>query len=68
MKMKSRSSAKKRVRITATGKVKIMKASRRHLLQQKSKKQKRLGKTGKIIENSACFKYHIQRALPYLGK
>ena len=44
MKPKSNSAIKKRVRITGTGKVKIQKSCRNHLLMQKSKKQKNLGK------------------------
>ncbi|MDP2691046.1 MAG: 50S ribosomal protein L35 [bacterium] len=67
MKIKSRSSAKKRVRLTGTGKIKVMKVGRRHLLQQKSKKQKRLGKAGKIVELSPTFKYQVIKALPYLS-
>jgi large subunit ribosomal protein L35 len=65
MKIKSRSSFKKRIRITGTGKIKVMKAARRHLLQQKSKKQKRLGKTGKAIISSQTFNYQVKKALPY---
>ena len=64
MKIKSRSSAKKRVRFTGTGKMKMMKAGRRHLLQQKSKKQKRLGKTGKSIMLAQPFNYMVRKALP----
>lgn len=44
MKAKSNSAIKKRVRITGTGKVKVQKSCRNHLLMQKSKKQKNLGK------------------------
>lgn len=67
MKIKSRSSAKKRVRVTGTGKIKVMKASRKHLLQQKSKKQKRLGKTGKAVICSQTFNYQVRKALPYIN-
>lgn len=65
MKQKSLSSAKKRVRFTATGKIKMMKAGRRHLLQQKSKKQKLLGKVGKAILVPPSFEDHVRKALPY---
>ncbi|MGE3278394.1 MAG: 50S ribosomal protein L35 [Candidatus Altimarinota bacterium] len=65
MKIKSRTSFKKRIRITGSGKIKVMKASRRHLLQQKSKKQKRLGKTGKAIISAQQFNYQVKKALPY---
>lgn len=67
MKLKSRSSAKKRVRKTGTGKLKVMKAARGHLLQQKSKGQKGKGGSGKSVMASATHrKWHYERALPYL--
>jgi len=66
MKQKTLSAAKKRVRVTKSGKLKVMKASRKHLLQQKSSKQKRLGKTGKIIHTSDSHKKHIKKAMPHL--
>lgn len=66
MKAKTLSAAKKRVRKTKSGKLKVMKAGRKHLLQQKSKKQKRLGKRGKIVITSSAHKRHIKKALPYL--
>ena len=44
MKAKSHSSVKKRVRVTGSGKLKVEKSCRNHLLLQKSKKQKNLGK------------------------
>ena len=65
MKLKSRSSAKKRIRFTGTGKIKVGKAGRRHLLQQKSKKQKLLGKAGKSVMVDQSFFYQIKKALPY---
>lgn len=64
MKIKTRTSAKKRIRFTGSGKVKVMKASRKHLLQQKSKKQKRKGKTGNTIILNPSDMSHIRRALP----
>ena len=66
MKQKTRSAAKKRVRVTGTGKIKVMKASRKHLLQQKSAKQKRLGKKGKALITSDTHAAHIKGAMPYL--
>jgi ribosomal protein L35 len=63
-KSKSRSAAKSRVRKTGTGKIKIMKAARKHLLSQKSGKQKRLGKTGNSIIASSAHNKQIARALP----
>lgn len=44
-KMKSHSGAKKRVRVTGSGKLAMKRHSRNHLLQQKSKRQKRLNRT-----------------------
>ena len=66
MKLKTLSAAKKRVRITKSGKIKVMKASRKHLLQQKSKKQKLLGKRGKSVLMSDCYTDHVNKAMPYL--
>lgn len=64
MKAKTRSAAKKRIRFTARGKIKIMKAGRKHLLQQKSMKQRRMGKVGKAYMLSQTFKRHVLKALP----
>ncbi len=44
-KMKSHSGAKKRVRKTGSGKFAFSRRGRRHLLQQKNKRQKRLNRT-----------------------
>ncbi len=44
-KMKSHSGAKKRVRMTGSGKRAVKRNSRNHLLQQKNKRQKRLDRT-----------------------
>jgi len=44
-KQKSHSGAKKRARRTGSGKVAIKRNSRNHLLQQKSKRQKKLSRT-----------------------
>ncbi len=44
-KMKSHSGAKKRVRKTGSGKFAFARRGKRHLLQQKSKRQKRLNRT-----------------------
>ncbi|MDP3975485.1 MAG: 50S ribosomal protein L35 [bacterium] len=66
MKHKSRSTAKKRVRITGTGKIKMMKAGRNHLLLQKSKKQKGLGGVGKVMLVSPTNVGRIKKSLPYL--
>lgn len=66
MKAKTRSSAKSRIRKTGTGKIKIMKTGRKHLLQQKSSRQKRKGKTGNIVRSSPAHNKQIKRAMPYL--
>lgn len=48
-KMKSNSGAKKRLRVTGTGKLKREKAFRSHILTKKSPKRKRaLGKSGLV--------------------
>ncbi len=47
MKQKSHSGLKKRIKITATGKVIFKKSSRNHLLTNKSKRQKKVFKSGK---------------------
>jgi len=61
-KQKTRSTAKKRFKKTGSGKFAQEKAAHNHLLQQKSKRQKRLaGKT--ILSNSAHTK-QIKRMLP----
>lgn len=44
-KLKSHSGAKKRVRTTGSGKMAVKRHGRNHLLQQKSKRQKRLNRT-----------------------
>jgi large subunit ribosomal protein L35 len=50
-KMKTNSSAKKRFKVTGTGKVKRSKAFKRHILTKKSNVRKnRLGKSGLVHE------------------
>lgn len=44
-KRKSHSGAKKRVRVTGSGKLAVKRHSRNHLLMQKNKRQKRLNRT-----------------------
>lgn len=61
--MKTKKSAKKRFKITATGKVLYRKSGRRHLLGGKSSKRKRkLGKVGVVSESHA---HHIINSLPF---
>lgn len=62
-KQKSHSGAKKRVRRTGSGKIAYSRNSRQHLLQQKSKRQKRLNRT--LVANTRDLA-RIKKALPYL--
>jgi ribosomal protein L35 len=61
--MKSHSGAKKRVWKTGSGKLAFTRRGRRHLLQQKSKRQKRLNRT--VVANSRDYN-HLRGLLPYL--
>lgn len=52
MKVKKNSSAKKRFKLTGTGKIKRKKAYKRHILTKKGTKQKRrLGQTGLVTKS-----------------
>jgi len=62
-KMKTKSSAKKRFKKTATGKIKFTGAYRRHLLAKKTKKNKRRMKQGHYI--SAVDHSHVAKIMPY---
>lgn len=61
-KQKTRSSAKKRIKKTGKGQFAQQKAAHNHLLQQKSKKQKRLAK--QTIISSSAHKKQLKRMLP----
>ena len=62
-KMKTKSSAKKRFKKTASGKIKAAHAFKRHLLTKKSKNRKRsLRKTAYISSGSLK---HVNRMMPY---
>ena len=61
-KQKTRSSAKKRFKVTGKGQFAQQKASHNHLLQQKSKKQKRLSK--QTIVSSKAHSKQLKRMLP----
>jgi len=52
MKQKSHSGAKKRVKITGSGKLIVQKSCKNHLLVNKSKGQKKLYKKGKPVEST----------------
>jgi large subunit ribosomal protein L35 len=51
-KMKTKSGAKKRFRLTGSGKIKRKKAFRRHLLEHKSKKSGRQARKGALVAAS----------------
>lgn len=62
-KLKTNRSAKKRIRITKSGKAKHFKASRGHLLTGKASKRKRLlGRPGYIVSGELV---SIHKMLPY---
>lgn len=61
-KQKNRSGAKKRFRLTGKGRFAHLKAAHNHLLQQKSKKAKRLA--GQSIVESGVFSATLKRMLP----
>jgi large subunit ribosomal protein L35 len=62
-KMKSHSGAKKRIRRTGGGRLAFKRNSRNHLLQQKNKRQKRLGRT--VIAHHSDLK-RLEAVLPNL--
>ena len=63
-KQKSHSGAKKRVRLTGSGKVAVKRRGRSHLLQQKSKRQKRQNRT--LVVDGVDRKT-LTSLLPYLS-
>lgn len=46
MKQKTKSAAKKRVKLTGSGKMMLQKAAKNHLLSSKSKRQKKVSRLG----------------------
>jgi len=60
---KTRKTVAKRVRLTATGKIKRAQASRRHLLECKSAKRKRRLARGAMVHSSDVSR--IKRSLPF---
>lgn len=60
-KQKTSSSAKKRFKITGTGKITHEKAAHNHLLQQKAKRQKRLAGKGIVVSG---YTKAIKKLLP----
>ena len=63
-KMKTNKAAKKRYSLTATGKVKRTKSNRRHLLANKTTRQKKSGKVQNAYVDKTC-EAGIKRLLPY---
>ncbi len=63
-KLKTNSSAAKRYGFTAKGKIKKTKANRRHLLANKTKRQKKSGKIQDSYADKSC-KKTIKKLLPY---
>ena len=63
-KLKTNRAARKRYGLTATGKVKRTKSNRRHLLSNKTKRQKKSGKIQNAYADSTCVKT-IKKLLPY---
>ena len=51
-KMKTNSSAKKRFKVTATGKVLAKRSHKRHILTSKPTKRKRQGRTGLLLNKT----------------
>ena len=62
-KMKSHSSAKKRFRLTATGKVKRYSQNKSHILSKKSTKRKRRLRTGTYV--SSTQEKTVKGLIPY---
>jgi large subunit ribosomal protein L35 len=62
MKLKSHSGTKKRVKISARGKMSFQKPCKRHLLINKSKRQKATDNMGKAVHPTD--QYKIRRLLP----
>ncbi len=63
-KMKTNKAAKKRYSLTATGKVKRTSAGRRHLLANKTKRQKLSSRRPESYADKTCEKT-IKKLLPY---
>lgn len=62
-KMKTKSSAKKRFRFTASGKVKFSPARKRHMLRRRSQKMKRKARGMEIMNESD--KVLVMKYMPY---
>ena len=62
-KLKTNKGAKKRLKITGTGKVKRMKEGGRHILTKKSSKRKRKLRTATLVDKA--FEKKMRGLLPY---
>ena len=65
-KLKTNKAAKKRYSLTATGKVKRKKSNRRHLLANKTSRQKKSGKIQNAYADKTC-ENTIKKLMPYGG-
>ena len=63
-KLKTNKAAKKRYSLTATGKVKRTKSNRRHLLANKTRRQKKSGKIQNAYADKTCVET-IKKLFPY---
>lgn len=63
MKLKSHSASKKRVKVTGSGKFLFRKSAKKHLLTNKSKRQKKLFRNGKPL--TAIATKNFRKLLPY---
>ena len=63
MKLKSHSGAKKRIKFSSRGKMMADKPSHRHLLINKSKRQKKADPHGKLLDSTDLYKF--KRLLPH---
>ena len=63
-KLKTNKAAKKRYRVTATGKIKRTTANRRHLLANKTKRQKLSSRRPSAYADKTC-ENTIKKLLPY---
>ena len=65
-KQRNRKAVSKRIRVSSRGKIMVKKAARNHLLQQKSKGQKHLGRTLMGVDITDVDR--IKKAIPNLRK
>ena len=63
-KLKTNRAASKRYGFTGTGKIKRTKSNRRHLLSNKTKRQKRTARVQDGLASKTCIK-NIKKLLPY---